>query len=63
MFTVKYNDETNNREIIDRNEMRAIISIVPFRWANDESFLFWHDPEVRKLKSWQLNGKGELQIE
>lgn len=60
MFKIKCDSENNPPEVIARNELRATISIVPYKWANDESYLAWHDPELKKKFNWFLNEYGEL---
>lgn len=40
-FKVKCDSENNPPEIIEKNELHATISIMPYKWANDESYLAW----------------------
>lgn len=61
-FLVKCDEENNPLEVIEKNELRATIYMMPYKWANDESYLIWHDPELRNLCKWALNDYNEVEL-
>jgi hypothetical protein len=61
-FRVKCDEENNPPEVIERNELRATIYITPYKWADDESYLIWHDPELRAMCKWVLNCYNEVEL-
>jgi hypothetical protein len=62
MYEVKCDAENNPPEVIERNELRATIYLTPYKWADDVSYLAWHDPVLRECYEWQMNEFGEVEI-
>jgi hypothetical protein len=48
--------------MIERNDMQVKIGILPYKWANDESYIAWNDPELRQKCTWVLNSFNAVEL-
>ena len=62
MGNVYCGEKNNPPEVIDRNELIATIAFVPYKWANDESYIAWRDLKTRGARNWVLNEWGEVEL-